>query len=67
VESRFIEIAGAEGERLKCLLCGHQEFETRSVQLNTPGVQMLGMDWMNEAARCHVCERCGHIHWFVVR
>ena len=59
---RAIEVSGIV---LKCQHCGHDEFRSRSAQLNTAGATLLGLDWANQSAACHVCDRCGFIHLFL--
>jgi predicted nucleic-acid-binding Zn-ribbon protein len=67
LEPKNVNIGGPDGDELKCVVCGHNEFLTRSAQLNTAGMSFLGLDWANESAVCNVCDRCGYIHWFVPR
>ena len=50
---------------LLCQFCGHDEFHSRSAQLNTPGLTFFGLDWANRSALCHICASCGYIHWFL--
>ncbi len=52
--------------QLACQVCEHDDFEELpKVLLNTPGMTFAGLDWLNRAARCFVCARCGYVHWFV--
>ena len=53
------------GKSFECTVCGHTEFAQRAAQLNTAGMTFMKLDWMNESARCLVCESCGYVHWFV--
>lgn len=50
---------------LRCQVCGHDEFNKRSAQLNTALATFFDMDWANESATCYVCKTCGYVHWFV--
>ena len=55
------------GKDLDCLVCGHDRFRERRIQMNTPGMTFFGLDWANESAACWVCARCGHVHWFTTK
>jgi hypothetical protein len=61
-EAKSYEILGMG---LKCQICGHDEFHLRDAQLNTAGMSLMNLDWLNASARCFVCDRCGYIHWFL--
>jgi hypothetical protein len=49
---------------LKCLVCGHQEFESRRFLLNTRGLTFMNWDWANKDAAAAICTRCRFVHWF---
>jgi predicted nucleic-acid-binding Zn-ribbon protein len=49
---------------VRCLICGGEEFWDRSVQLNTSGLEFLGMEWANAAATGLICTECGYVHEF---
>lgn len=53
------------GKAIKCLVCGHDRFHQREAQLNTAGLTLLKLDWMNSSGLCAVCDQCGFIHWFL--
>ncbi len=53
------------GRPLRCTICEHQRFWRRKAQLNTAVATFFSFDWLNPSATCVVCERCGHIHWFL--
>lgn len=53
------------GNRLTCPICDHNRFTMRRSLLNTRGLTFLDLDWANRRATNFVCERCGHILWFV--
>ena len=61
-ETKSYEVAG---KVLRCLVCGHEEFARRDAQLNTAMASFFNLDWANKSAVCFVCDRCGHIHWFL--
>ncbi len=55
-----------QGKELSCHHCGEKSFVTHNaVQLNTPGMTLFGLDWLNETATVFVCESCGYVHWFL--
>lgn len=53
------------GKALSCVVCGHGTFKTLEGQLNTKAMSLMDLDWLNPSATCHVCSRCGHVHWFL--
>jgi predicted nucleic-acid-binding Zn-ribbon protein len=54
-----------QGQALKCMLCGHDEFHRREAQLNTAAASFFNVDWANASAICFVCDKCGRIEWFL--
>ena len=61
-ESQRVTIAG---KTLVCEICGHDRFWQRHAQLNTAVATFFHFDFLNASATCIVCEKCGHIHWFL--
>jgi hypothetical protein len=59
------ETIEAAGRVLKCLICGHDRFNKREALLNTGGMTFFGLEFMNDSAKCSVCDNCGFIHWFL--
>ncbi len=55
----------AAGRRIRCTHCGGEEFRSREAQLNTSGMTMLDVDWLNTSGTALVCVRCSLIQWFV--
>jgi hypothetical protein len=53
------------GKPLVCPICDHNRFTLRRSLLNTRALTLLDLDWANRRATNFVCERCGHILWFV--
>ncbi len=47
-----------------CPLCHHDEFDQRSMLMNTSGMTFIGMDWLNKSACALVCQRCNRIELF---
>ena len=54
-----------QGRRLRCNVCGNTSFRAKQVQLDTPMLAFLDIAAWNGVADCAICERCGHMHWFV--
>ncbi len=57
----------AGGKEIECEHCGHKEFDEGQAQLNTTGLTLLGLDWLNQTATTLMCDSCGRIHWYGVR
>lgn len=54
------------GEEFSCVACKQgTRFFQREIRLNTGGMTLLGLDWLNKAADGAVCERCGYVHSFL--
>ena len=49
---------------LTCPVCGHDEFDRRSMLINTSGMTLMGMDWLNDSACALVCQKCKRIQLF---
>ncbi|HEX9033473.1 MAG TPA: hypothetical protein VF834_16660 [Streptosporangiaceae bacterium] len=49
----------------RCVVCGGRLFFDRELQLNTAGMEFLGMGWANQAAIGLVCTVCGYVHTFL--
>lgn len=54
----------AGGKRLACSHCGNELFEERSAVVNTRGLTLVGLDWLDKGATVLVCTGCGLLHWF---
>ena len=54
-----------KGKELLCPVCGHNEFWTRTAQLNTSIATFFGFDWANRSANCFVCSECTYVYWFL--
>jgi hypothetical protein len=54
-----------QGRRLRCNVCGNTSFWAKQVQLHTPTMALLELEAWSGVADCAICERCGHIHWFM--
>jgi len=54
-----------QGRQLRCNVCGNDTFWAKQLQLHTPMMTFLNLEAWNRIADCAICERCGHIHWFI--
>ena len=55
-----------DGQKLKCLMCGHETFHKRRSHIDTALVTSMNPEWLDRQAYCLLCDRCGFIHWFLV-
>jgi predicted nucleic-acid-binding Zn-ribbon protein len=53
------------GEKMKCLMCEHDQFWVRKTLMNTVGFSFFNLDWANKSATNYVCDKCGYVHWFL--
>ena len=51
--------------KLKCKHCDHDRFYSGQYLLNTVGLTLLGIDWLNRTADVFICSQCGFLHWFL--
>jgi DNA-directed RNA polymerase subunit RPC12/RpoP len=56
-----------EGKTIPCPICGHDRFWTRKTLMDTRGAAFFGVDWTNPSAENYICNRCGHVLWFLRR
>jgi len=61
-ESTSLTIAG---RALRCPVCEHDRFWTRQALLPKRGLAFLDLEWLSARADLQVCDRCGHVLWFV--
>ncbi|RSK37604.1 hypothetical protein [Hymenobacter metallilatus] len=52
-----------KGNPLHCVICQHQSFHRREVQINK--LSLLTPDWADPVAICYECDNCGYLHWFM--
>jgi predicted nucleic-acid-binding Zn-ribbon protein len=58
-------VTATVGDRaVRCLICGGEQFWDRDVQLNTSGMEFLGVEWANASATGLICTDCGYVHEF---
>lgn len=54
----------AAGLPISCQHCRADIFEKREAQLNSAGMTLLDLDWMNRSGTALICTNCGLIQWF---
>ena len=52
------------GHDLICPHCQNDRFYERTSLLNTSGMSLLNLDWLNQSATNYICSNCGRIEWF---
>lgn len=50
--------------RITCPICGYDEFDQRSMLMNTSGMTFMNLDWLNDNACVLVCRSCTRIELF---
>ena len=55
----------AAGRPVTCPHCGRDTFQRGAALLNTAGMTLLELDWLNKSATTLACTRCGLVQWFV--
>ena len=53
------------GKALVCTHCGGEHFSQRRAKLNTTFAELFDLAWLNRSADVYVCNRCGHLDWFL--
>ncbi len=53
------------GKKLVCPICGADRFWARRSLLATRWFAFFQIEWINRAALNRICERCGHVLWFL--
>ncbi len=61
-EAAEVEILG---KKLVCPVCGGNQFWERKTLLNTRGMALFNVDFLNKRAQNEICARCGYIFWFL--
>ena len=56
-----------DGREIQCPMCQYNRFWTRRTLMNSRGASFFNFDWANKAADNYICERCGHVLWFLRR
>lgn len=60
---RGLRVAGTQ---LTCVVCGTgRTFVQREVKMNTEGLSLLNLDWLNKVADGAICTECGYVHLFM--
>jgi hypothetical protein len=53
-----------KGKNLSCPFCNGELFWKKRTLMNTTGMTLMGMEWMNTEAQNFICDNCGYIYWF---
>jgi DNA-directed RNA polymerase subunit RPC12/RpoP len=54
-----------EGRAVPCPICGHDRFRTRTTVMASGLLAAFDMEWAGSEALNYVCDRCGHVLWFM--
>jgi hypothetical protein len=57
--------ATVNGQVFRCLVCRGGLFSTRSVKLNTAGMEFFDLAWANKSSLGLICHNCGYLHEFL--
>ena len=60
-EGRLIVV----GQLIRCPVCGHDRFSQQSALLSSRAAAFFDMQWASDSADTRICQRCGHILWFM--
>ena len=52
-----------QGRGLRCLICSHDMFSQREIDVSAPGLAFFTQH--DTRAHCAVCARCGYVHMFI--
>ena len=52
-----------QGRALHCLICSHDMFSQREIDVSAPGLAFFTQH--DSRAHCAVCARCGYVHMFI--
>jgi hypothetical protein len=61
-EPEQVQVAGV---LLHCEICKNELFWELRAQLKATVASSFDLVWANPSAHCHVCSRCGYMHWFL--
>jgi len=54
------------GKRIICDHCRNEKFWNKRTLMNTPGMTLMGLEFLNKAAETYICTECGHVTWFML-
>lgn len=60
-QAKEVSIAG---RALRCPHCENDKFVEHTALLNTRGMTLFNLEFLNQSAATYVCSRCGRIEWF---
>ncbi|MEV4417922.1 hypothetical protein [Catellatospora sp. NPDC049609] len=58
-------VATINGEVFRCVVCQGGLFTSRSIKLNTGGMEFLDLAWANKSSLGVICTNCGYVHEFL--
>ncbi|WP_212827778.1 hypothetical protein [Catellatospora sp. TT07R-123] len=65
VFSRAPYVATINGEVFRCVVCQGGLFTSRTIKLNTAGLEFLDLAWANKSSLGVICTNCGYVHEFL--
>ena len=54
----------AAGVKIVCPHCKNETFNRQEALLNTRGLTLVELDWLNKSATALLCTNCSLIQWF---
>jgi hypothetical protein len=54
-----------DGRVIPCPICGHDRYRTRYSVMGKRSLALFDMEWAGSEALNYVCNRCGHVLWFI--
>ena len=54
----------AGGVQVRCTHCKGELFQEQEALLNTTGMTLANLDWLNMSGTALLCENCGLIQWY---
>jgi len=54
-----------DGRAVPCPICGHDRYWTRETVMSDRGLALFDAEWAGASAMNYVCDRCGHVLWFM--
>ena len=60
---REVGAVEVQGRTLRCLICSHDMFSQREIDVSAPGLAFFTQ--ADARAHCAVCARCGYVHMFI--
>ncbi len=54
----------AGGVQVRCTHCKGELFREQEALLNTTGMTLANLDWLNKSGTALLCDNCGLIQWY---